>query len=221
MTDPDHYTERYAEPKQKAVDVRFFNKDGKPFVCTCDVGVCIGRKSNPYAQWQKRTPELEDRRINDKVHRPRGLIMIPVEDALGHLADSKRALPGRVQRFVKWLSETTGVEARAPPPPVEVVWVEAIMKGTADVWQREVCIDKYRVDLYSAKHGIVVEIDEDGHRNYSKEKETARTRALKKAGVKAIVRFNPHDHETSIFAAVANLALAVGAAEIPGWDLLT
>jgi very-short-patch-repair endonuclease len=212
-------TETYRAPRQKAVEVRLLDRDGVPLVATHDVKLAVGLRDNPYRWWAKRAPDLAQRRFLDPSRGAHGLIMVPVEDALGHLADSHaRSLTAARRAFIAWLAETTGVAPKPVPPPVEVVWVEAILAGTADVWQRERRVGKYRVDLYCEKHALVVEIDECGHAGYSPEKEEAREKALRAAGVRRILRINPHGAKANVFAAVANLALVVGAADVP-WEV--
>ena len=54
------------------------------------------------------------------------------------------------------------------------------------------CVHGYRIDLYLAIPNIAIEVDEKGHQNYSKVKESQREKAIKSALGCSFVRFDPY-----------------------------
>jgi very-short-patch-repair endonuclease len=64
-------------------------------------------------------------------------------------------------------------------------------QGLVDM-KRQQIIDKYRVDLYFPAYKLIIECDEDNHRDRNPEDEKAREEFLVSLG-NTIIRFNPSD----------------------------
>jgi very-short-patch-repair endonuclease len=74
-------------------------------------------------------------------------------------------------------------------------------------FKSQCAVSKYRVDAYSKKFNIILECDEDDHKQYDKAKDVERTRAINQLlDDPSWIRFNPKD---DIFEVIGRISMLV------------